>query len=113
MDMKYNRSEIMKTAWRKYKELGGAFRIHLKMAWDAAKKPVKKVVEKKIIFTDVAAWFLKKMDAVTFMAFESGVAVDDIVLERETEKAIEISTEWNGFRKKIWLPKSVCSYVVA
>lgn len=51
------------------------------------------------------------MDTVSFMALESGIAVNDIVLEKETEKAIQISTEWNGYRKMMWFPKSVVAYV--
>ena len=59
---------------------------------------------------EIKQWFLRKMDAVSFMALESGIAVNDIVLEKETEKAIQISTEWNGYRKMMWMPKSVVAY---
>ena len=50
------------------------------------------------------------MDGVSFLALDAGIAADDIILERETEKAIEISTEWDGYKKIMWLPKSACCY---
>lgn len=112
--MKYNKSEIMRKAWELFREgtVEMSFSLCLKTAWRLAKKTVKKVAEvkKNIVFTDIKQWFLNKMDSVSFMALESGIAVNDIVLERETEKAIQISTEWNGYRKMIWFPKSVVSY---
>ena len=113
--MKYNKSEIMKKAWELFKEDGNtfSFSICLKTAWRIAKKLIVKTVKtvkRNIVFTDIKKWFLKKMDTVSFMALESGIAVNDIVLEKETEKAIQISTEWNGYRKMMWLPKTVVEY---
>lgn len=112
--MNYNKSEIMKKAWELFKMNTGiriSFSDCLKSAWKKAKKSAMKTVKRNIIFTSIEKWFLKKMDTVTFMALESGIAVNDIVLEKETEKAIQISTEWNGYRKMIWFPKSVVAYV--
>lgn len=112
--MKYNKSEIMKKAWELFKTDDGikvSFSECLKIAWKKAKKAVVKIVKRNIVFTNIEKWFLKKMDSVSFMALESGIAVNDIVLEKETEKAIQISTEWNGYRKMMWFPKSVVAYV--
>lgn len=114
--MKYNKSEIMKKAWELFKTDDGikvSFSQCLKLAWKQAKKAVVKAVnnvKKNIVITEIKQWFLRKMDAVSFMALESGIAVNDIVLEKETEKAIQISTEWNGYRKTMWMPKSVVAY---
>lgn len=114
--MKYNKSEIMKKAWELFKTDDGikvSFSQCLKLAWKQAKKAVVKAVsnvKKNIVITEIKQWFLRKMDAVSFMALESGIAVNDIVLEKETEKAIQISTEWNGYRKMMWMPKSVVAY---
>ena len=112
--MTYNKSKIMKKAWELFKTDCGikiSFADCLKIAWKKAKKAVVKKVKRNIVFTNIEKWFLKKMDTVSFMALESGIVVNDIVLEKETEKAIQISTEWNGYRKMIWFPKSVVAYV--
>ena len=112
--MKYNKSEIMKKAWELFKAADGitvSFADCLKIAWKKAKKSVVKTVKRNIVFTNIEKWFVKKMDTVSFMALESGIAVNDIVLEKETEKAIQISTEWDGYRKMMWFPKSVVAYV--
>lgn len=114
--MKYNKSEIMKKAWELFKTDDGikvSFSQCLKLAWKQTKKAVVKTVsnvKKNITIMEIKQWFLRKMDAVSFMALESGIAVNDIVLEKETEKAIQISTEWNGYRKMMWMPKSVVAY---
>jgi hypothetical protein len=105
---KYNKSEIMKNAWSLKRTSSNSFAECLKRAWELAKSAVS-----EFRFTKIAPWFLKKMDSVSYMALESGIAIDDIKLERETEKAIQISTEWNGFRKMMWFPKSVCEYTLA
>lgn len=112
--MKYNRSEIFKKAWGLKKLIGDiTFGECLKNAWQRAKEEVvkaKTVVKKAVRINNVAKWFLKKMETVDFMALDSGIWDDDIILERETAKAIEISTEWNYGKRKIWLPKSVIEY---
>ena len=97
---KYNLSEIMKHAWELFKDdsIKLSFSECLRASW-------------KIV--DMAKWFVKKLDAVSFMAIDSGMAVNDIILEKETEKAVMLSTEWNGYRKLIWIPKSVISYTFA
>lgn len=111
--MRYNKSEIMKKAWELFKADAGikvSFSECLKIAWKKAKKSVSNKIEtvkRNINFSHIESWFLRKMDSVSFMALESGMAVNDIILEKETEKAIMISTEWNGYRKKMWFPKSV------
>lgn len=115
--MRYNLSEIMKNAWTLKKACEGmTLSEALKNAWSKAKETavkVKTAVGKHIQILTVAKWVLRKMETRTFMALESGIAIDDITLERETEKAIEISTEWNYERIKIWLPKSACTYKFA
>ena len=112
--MKYNKSEIMKKAWELKKSLRITMSEALKKSWEAAKKnALKRIVNKRIRFQNIEKGFLRKMNDTTFLALKSGIEVDDTVLEKETEKAIEISTEWNGYRKRIWIPKSVCEYVFA
>lgn len=114
--MKYNRSEIFKNAWVLKRACEKTFGECLKTIWEKTKETVAKaktVVEKHIQIEGIAKWFLRKMDTIHFMALQSGVEIDDIILERETEKAIEISTEWNYGRKKIWLPKSVVKFTFA
>ena len=110
----YNKSEIFKKAWEIKKTLGYDFSVALKCAWFEAKKAVKEaakaIVKKAIVITNIEKWFLKKMDTVSFMALESGIGVNDIILEKETEKAIQISTEWDGYRKYMWIPKSVVEF---
>lgn len=109
--MKYNKSEIMKKAWFYVKKTGCCMSAALTCAWSEARQAIKvasqKIIGKHIQILEIKKWFLKKMDAVTFMALECGIWIDDIVLEKETKKAIQISTEWNGYKKKIWMPKSV------
>lgn len=113
--MRYNKSEIMKMAWTLKKGMEDlTFSEALKKAWEVAKRTAgkaKTIVKKHIQITSIEKWVLRKMDSNSFLAIKSGIeAADDIILERETEKAIEISTEWNGYRKNIWLPKSACEY---
>lgn len=109
---KYNKSEIMKNAWVIFKaKAAKSFSDALRTAWENAKK-VKRIVGKKIQIIYVAKWILKKMTGVQFLALDAGIAVDDIVLERETGKAIEISTEWNYRRIRIWMPKSAVQYTL-
>lgn len=118
---KYNLSRIMKTAWTIKKVTSGTtFSECLKIAWKNEKdgtyyrEPAKKtVVKKHIQITEVAKWVLRKMDSVSFMALDAGIAVNDIILEKETMKAIQISTEWDGYGKMLWLPKSACTYKFA
>lgn len=113
----YNLSNIMKHAWRLFKE--GSIKLSfgecLRAAWKQAKKSAAKAefVKRNIVIVDLAKWFVKKMDAVSFMALESGIAVNDVVLEKETEKAVMISTEWNGYRKAMWIPKSLITFTFA
>ena len=111
---RYNLSEIMKNAWALMKGTEGfTFAECLKLSWKNAKEnaPKKKIMVKRHIqIMEVAKWVLKKMDGVSFLALDAGIAADDIILERETEKAIEISTEWDGLKKIMWLPKSACCY---
>lgn len=112
---KYNLSEIMKHAWELFKDdsIKLSFSECLRASWKQAKKVAAKAVKKNIIIVDMSKWFVKKLDAVSFMAIDSGMAVNDIILEKETEKAVMLSTEWNGYRKLIWIPKSVISYTFA
>lgn len=114
---RYNLSEIMKNAWTIKRAFHGmTLSEALKKSWENAKEKAakaKNIVKKHIQICEIAKWVLRKMDSNTFMALESGIAVNDITLERETEKAIEISTEWNYGIKRIWLPKSACKYVFA
>lgn len=114
---KYNLSEIMKNAWVLKKACEGmTLSDALKHSWKRAKEAALKAkisVKRHIQILSVSKWVLKKMDSEDYMALDSGIAVNDIVLERETEKAIEISTEWNYGTKKIWLPKSACQYIFA
>ena len=42
--MKYNRSEIMKAAWRNYRRYGVSFSEALRMAWYEAKKAVARYI---------------------------------------------------------------------
>lgn len=111
---KYNLSEIMKNAWLLMKATEeNTFSECLKLSWRNAKENAQKkkvMVKRHIQIMEVAKWVLRKMDDVSFLALDAGIAVDDIVLERETEKAIEISTEWDGYKKIMWLPKSACCY---
>lgn len=112
---KYNLSEIMKHAWELFRDssIKLSFAECLKASWKQAKKTADKEVKKNIVIVDMAKWFVKKLDAVSFMALESGIAVNDIVLEKETEKAVMISTEWNGYRKAMWIPKSLITFTFA
>lgn len=119
---RYNLSEIMKEAWKVFKS--GAFKDAtfgeiLKLIWKNVKetgrcsfgRKEKKEVNKHVQILNVEKWVLRKMDGETFLALDAAVAADDLTLTRETEKAIEVSTEWDGYMKKIWLPKSACEYV--
>ena len=94
---KYNLSEIMKHAWELFKDdsIKLSFSECLIASWKQAKKVAAKAVKKNIIIVDMSKWFVKKLDAVSFMAIDSGMAVNDIILEKETEKAVMLSTEWN------------------
>ena len=104
--MKETLKKVMKRAWEiKREDKRNIFGECLRMAWVEIKAAAKNVV-----FTKIAPWFLKKMDSVTFMALESGICVGDMVIEKETEKAICVSTEWDGYRKMMWFPKSVVEY---
>ena len=106
--MKETLKKVMKRAWEiKREDSRNIFAECLKMAWAEIKKVAK---AGKIQIVEIKQWFLRKMDTITFMAIDSGICTNDIVLEKETEKAIQISTEWNGRLKYIWLPKSVVVY---
>lgn len=119
---KYNLSEIMTEAWKVFKS--GAFKDTtfgdcLRLIWKNVKETgrcsfghkEKKSVNAHVQILSVAKWVLRKMDAETFMALDAAIATNDLTLTRETEKAIEVETEWDGYMKKIWLPKSACEYV--
>lgn len=118
---KYNLSEIMTEAWKIFKSNAfkeATFGEILKMVWRNVKetgrcsfgRKEKKEVNKRVQILTVAKWVLKKMSGETFLALDAAVATDDVTLSRETEKAIEIVVEWDGYMKKIWLPKSACEY---
>lgn len=116
---KYNLSDIMKYAWKLIRSVDGLTMSEaLKTAWSRAKDRVEEtvakakiIVNKHIKITFIAKWLLMKMSNTSFLALDAGMYIDDIILERETQKAIEISTEWNGGRMRIWLPKSACQYI--
>lgn len=116
----YNKSEIMKNAWQISRVIEISFSGALKMAWARAKEELnktmvsaKKVVGKHINIVNIQKWFLRKMSTQTFSELSVGISTDDITLERETEKAIQISTNWvfEGEKKYFWIPKLAVEYV--
>lgn len=118
---KYNLSEIMTEAWKVFKSNAfpeATFGEVLKLIWKNVKETgrcsfgqkEKKTVNRRVQILSVAKWVLRKMEAADFMALDAAIATNDLTLTRETEKAIEVATEWDGYKKKIWLPKSACQY---
>lgn len=112
---KYNKSEIMKRAWNVFRGVEGiSFSEALKMAWAFAKKEAhkteKRLVNKDVTILTIKGWYLRKLSGFQFLVFSSGMETNDFILERESEKAIQVSTEWKGYRKFFWIPKSACEY---
>lgn len=99
--MKFNKSEIMKNAWRSFKaNETKTFAQALKNSWAAAKNPVITVAIKK--------WFANKMD----LGYGKKLGSRKATVVRETEKAYLLNVEWysvdgeyDGVQNE-WCPKS-------
>lgn len=95
--MKYNKSEIMKEAWKIVKHLGITISEGLKKAWARAKAP-------KEFELRIKNWFLKKNCRTERVLFAMSGACTVV---RETEKAYLLAC--NGYQ--MWTPKS-CTEMV-
>lgn len=112
--MKYNRSEIMKNAWKMFKEnkangLEFTFAMCLSTAWNMAKKAVKTVATKTTgTVKSIAGWFMNK----NFSSSERYIiSVADVVeITKETEKAILCKAHSDFGTFTFWAPKSVCVF---
>lgn len=76
---KYNKSEILKRAWKLFRQNGSTFSNALKSAW----------------------WFAKKQVSEANTVYNS---VGEII--RETEKAIQFTSYLGKKLVNVWLPKS-------
>lgn len=116
--MRYDKSEIMKRAWRTYKSQDfnykkglWSFAKCLSKAWEAVKAevkrtviaPAKKAIEKEI--KAIADWFIKKK----FDQNERyAISLADMTAVKETEKAYFIKAVSDFGTISFWCPKSLC-----
>lgn len=106
--MRYNKSEIFKTAWRNVKAAGISFAEALRNAWAMAKAGHKVV--------KVADWFLNKLNDEVSKYNWTLVSRNELYINRtiaETEKAIKVEVECETMQNgncryfTAWMPKSV------
>ena len=96
--MKYNRSEIMKKAWKFYRESklmndNKTFAECLRNAWALAKEKANPMVNAYVI----PNWMMYEKE---LFGVRPNV-VKETMIERETKKAFKVYGEW--------IPKSVCT----
>lgn len=94
--MKYNRSEIMKAAWKMVKTAGMKISAALKAAWASAKAPLKQLHMKEWFANKVANEIRHNLHTTEIFA-----------ILRETEKAVyAVLAIEPGCTRCTWIPKS-------